>query len=99
MKLGQNSRVVTESLVCIDLEITGKRKPRVQVIDECSRDVSLDQNNMVVPHHQPVRVSASILMPSNKDKPTKSQLRNVKYKFKVGVPGFSIYVKQRHLIF
>ena len=103
MKLWQNIHVVTESLVCIELEITGKRKPRVQVIDECCRVVSLDQNNVVVPHHQPVLLSASILMPSNWDKPSKSQLRNVKYKLEVGrfrAPGFSsIYVKQKHLIF
>ena len=78
MKLRQNVGFVTETLVCIQLEVTGERKPCVQVIDECSRVLFPDQNNMIVPHHQPVRLSASILMPSNKDKPTKSQLRNVK---------------------
>ena len=80
MKLGQNIGFVTETLIGIQLEVTGERKSRVQVIDECSRVLSSNQNNVIVPHHQPVRLHTSILMPSNQDKPTKSQLRNVKYK-------------------
>ena len=88
MKLGQNICFVTEAFLCIQLEITGERKPRVQVVYECFRGLSLDQNDMIVPYYQSVRLSASILMPSNKDKPTKSQPRNVKYKLEVRVSQY-----------